>query len=432
MKLIHLVPFSLLFMATSGNEAFTPSFAGGPIGVAHSEHSRHDERQLRIIPTLLGKFMDIRSRFDFFGEIFSNFLFGLAPSEAPSMTPSDTPTTAPSDAPVVAPSKTPSAAPFIWKDVLGEKSHGFEVCSYDPKPIDFSKSTEITVMYSYQMELKPSAQVVKVIEKVEELLQEKLNEQVCVTSTDTLGLASDPADRPGGICRPMGHGTCYVIAGRLTLLIGVPALSDVSAVYCEFLEAIREYLSGGEVTKRVSEIATMNSTILERLVPTFCTIRVGNEGVVDLVGEGTTTESSNDSASKTTLIPIVLSLVVCAVALAAMYVYIRHRRAIHDTPFVPSTCSGSDLNFENSDESESRPQSLLEDRNSAMANSQTNSLPQRSAVAASNTRELPPEVLFSPANFQPPQGIFSPTHTEHEIIFSPSSTVASSVLFRSP
>jgi hypothetical protein len=156
-------------------------------------------RLSRIIPTLLKKFLALRRRFDNYDDVIGDVLFGMAPSDAPSTAPSDAPSQAPSDSPSATPTYTPSAAPFTWNDVLGNDSIDYKTCPLDPIPVNFTTTTELTVLYSYMLELQSDAQVFKTIGKVEDLLQIKLVDRVCNTKSDTFGVSARPSDIPGGM-----------------------------------------------------------------------------------------------------------------------------------------------------------------------------------------------------------------------------------------
>ena len=356
MKLIQFVLYSLLSIPIAANDSVITSSNHGLKGVTTTGVISQEQqgRQLRMIPTLLSEIMNIRTNFDFFDELFANFLFGQAPSDAPSMTPSDVPTMAPSDTPVTAPSTAPSAAKLTWNDGLGGDSYNIETCPYDPKPFENTSSTLLTIMYAYQIELTSNAEITEVTKQIEALLQTKLAAQICITGTDTLGITSESSSRLGALCQhSAGDGPCYVMAGRLTLLVALSALSDKSEIYCEFLETIRAFLSGGTVPTQVAEVVALNSTILDSLVPTFCTMRQGKD-ISSLAGEGESTNGPSDRVSKMTVLPITIGCVVCAIAAAAALLIYRWRSATTPPPIPPCRSSGSDLYFENSDESESR------------------------------------------------------------------------------
>ena len=155
-------------------------------------------RTLFVIPTLLQKFLNGKGKLDTFDGILGDVLFGMAPSDSPSMAPSDTPSRSPSDSPSVTPTAVPSAAPFSWNDVLGNDSSNFKTCPLDATPVNYSTSTELTILYSYIMELQPNVHLFKTLEKIEALMEEKLIDDICDTQLDVVGISSSPSDIPGG------------------------------------------------------------------------------------------------------------------------------------------------------------------------------------------------------------------------------------------
>jgi hypothetical protein len=201
MKIAYTFCISFLAIHVTADEKYSRSSNRGLKGRLSSELTDpqpDSERLLGVIPTLLKKFIDVKKKFDVYDGILGDVLFGLAPSDVPSLTPSDAPTTVPSDAPSISPMQAPSSAPFSWNEVLGSDSYDFETCASDPEPIDFQKSTELTVLYGYKLELQPNVRVWNATDQIEMLLQKHLVEQVCNTFTDTLGVTSSPSDGPGG------------------------------------------------------------------------------------------------------------------------------------------------------------------------------------------------------------------------------------------
>lgn len=157
-------------------------------------------RRLQVLPTLLKKFLDGRRKFDTFDNVIGDVLFGMAPSDSPSMTPSDSPTSFPSETPSSTPSSAPSAAPFSWNDVLGNDSSNFKTCPSNAIPLNYTTNTELTILYSYKIELQPNAHLFKTLEKMEKLLEAKLVGEICDTPTlNVVGISSSPSDIPG--CR---------------------------------------------------------------------------------------------------------------------------------------------------------------------------------------------------------------------------------------
>jgi hypothetical protein len=375
----------------------------------------------------------------------------MAPSDAPSMAPSDSPSGAPSDSPSASPTYAPSAAPFTWNDVLGNDSIDYKTCPLDPIPVNFTSTTELTVLYSYILELQPNSHVFKTLEKIEGLLQTKLTDQVCSTISDTLGVSSSPSDIPGGTfheisneidvnltlsnvclwcrftksatCGPntdkVGDGPCFIISGRFKLLIDINSIGDASSNYCEFLEISREYITSGDILAQIPEVASISSTIAGSLVPSFCTYKISKVSASENDSESTSTGSA---MSISRIIPIVLGIVTIVVALASVLIIIKKYRtaSIGTQQLVDNPSSAeSDLEFQHSDESD-------DDENNGI-------VPENSNVETDHQNKGNAQKTHASSQIQNEQEVtYSPTHTEQEIIFTPSSSVATSVLFRSP
>jgi hypothetical protein len=222
----------------------------------------------------------------------------------------------------------------------------------------------------------------------------------------------------------VGDGECYIITGRFKLLIGIDALKELGEVYCEFLEATRAYLSGGDVIAQLPNVVTaVSSVITGSLVPTFCAIKTGQLSASTVDDVGATTGS--DAGSKYKYIVTIVVGSVASVAVVAMgFLYMRYRKGTIDTQFVDRCTSGSDLEFQHSDETvashkePSQPRTAaVPDNNNKTVHENTSARQQQHVIPESQTEQ---------------EVIFSPTHTEQEIVFSPSSSLASSLLFRSP
>jgi hypothetical protein len=166
-------------------------------GIVKTDNNAYG-RRLQVLPTLLKKFLDGRRKFDTFDNILGDFLFGMAPSDSPSMAPSDAPSNAPSDSPSGSPTSVPSAAPFSWNDVLGNDSSHFNTCPSDTTPLNYTANTELTILYSYKLELQVNAHLFKTLEKIEKSLEEKLVHEICNTPLVIVGVSSSPSDIPGG------------------------------------------------------------------------------------------------------------------------------------------------------------------------------------------------------------------------------------------
>lgn len=130
------------------------------------------------------------------------------------------------------------------------------------------------------------------------------------------------------------------------MLVGKDTLKDSNGMYCATLEAIRSYVSSGDIQKQLPEVFGVNSNINGSLVPEFCNL-------VDRA-EQTDTEAaaivgaSGDSAStenKKWYGPGVSSTIGATaglVALATLFLYRKHRNANADLRNFTSN-SGSDL-----------------------------------------------------------------------------------------
>jgi hypothetical protein len=171
------------------------------LGSSTSTSTPHD-RSLQLWPKLLDKWWAVKKKLDVFDDLFLDELLNppsTVPSNVPSSPPSDVPSSPPSAVPTTA-SMVPSFAPFSWNDVLGDASsdNDFQACPTDPNPVDQSRSTELSVLYSYRVELTPAARVLEVVRDIEDRLQDVLIGTVCTTKTSTMAISANPVDIPGG------------------------------------------------------------------------------------------------------------------------------------------------------------------------------------------------------------------------------------------
>ena len=166
-------------------------------GTVRTENNAYG-RRLQVLPTLLKKFLHGRDKFDTVDNIIGDILFGMAPSDSPSMTPSDSPSRSPSDSPSASPTSVPSAAPFSWNDILGSDASSFKTCPSNTTPLNYTTNTELTILYSYVLELESHAHLFKTLEKIEKLMEEKLADELCNTPALIVGVTSSPSDIPGG------------------------------------------------------------------------------------------------------------------------------------------------------------------------------------------------------------------------------------------
>ena len=224
-----------------------------------------------------------------------------------------------------------------------------------------------------------------------------------------------------------------MIAGRLKLLIGLDSIEDISSVYCEFLEAIRTYISSDDIVSKLEEVVSINSTISGSLVPDFCEIEPTEVLVNDIEGSATVESRSANGTSNHT-VPITIGLFVGLCAITMLFLYTRYRNFSTESQKINNNISsGSDLEFQHSDETESKVACNRTSNNPVISASDVK-LERTESDAKLDTAEIQniPADCELPKKINTNKATFSLANTEQEIIFSPSSSVASSLLFHSP
>lgn len=129
----------------------------------------------------------------------------------------------------------------------------------------------------------------------------------------------------------VGNGTCYLVAGRTTFLIGQDATGDTNGIYCNALESIRTYITNQDITIKISDVVAVNSTIVGSLVPTFCSaLNIGSPGGTSSVTDGGASSKdagSNDRKPFGPGLAVGIGAAVGLVALALLVVNQKRRRA---------------------------------------------------------------------------------------------------------
>lgn len=219
---------------------------------------------------------------------------------------------------------------------------------------------------------------------------------------------------------PGGTSKCYMIAGRFELLVGVNSIADANSVYCKFLEATRAYILSGDIMGQIPEVASINSTIGSSLFPKYCSyqneLSASQNSDVDALSRSTTTVKR--------VVPIVIGLFAILIATATIFMYTKYRTTSTDIGIDEKpSASDSDLEFQNSDETdefEVDPTATVDVEKHYQV---THSKKQRTDTPNKN---------MTLGDAQGRVTIISPSLTEQEIVFTPTSSVATSVLFRSP
>ena len=208
---------------------------------------------------------------------------------------------------------------------------------------------------------------------------------------------------------------CYVIAGRFQLLIGVDSIADANIVYCQFLETTRAYIMSGDIMGQIPQVVSIRST----LAPNFCPYQP-----ILSASQGTSDGSSKSSTSAKRVVPIVIGLLAIIVATATILIYTKYRTTSTDDAIDKSPSSAdSDIEFQNSDETDDFEVDPTATVDAAKHDTTANTKPRRT----SPNKRIP--TSFHSAEHGAAN---SPSLTEQEIVFTPTSSVATSVLFRSP
>lgn len=222
---------------------------------------------------------------------------------------------------------------------------------------------------------------------------------------------------------------CYVIAGRYQLLIGIDWIVGANSVYCKFLESTRAYIQSGDIVGQIPEVISINSTIIDTLVPNFCsyqtTLSASQGSDID--------KSPKNPMSARTAVPIAIGLFAILVAAATIFVYTRYRTTSTDIDIDPnpSSTSDSDMEFQNSDETDEFEIDPTTTVDAGKHYQVTHSKHKRNNTPTA-THNKNNNNTIRVAEVDDHGATSSPARTEQEIIFTPSSSVATSVLFRSP
>ena len=212
---------------------------------------------------------------------------------------------------------------------------------------------------------------------------------------------------------------CYIIAGRFELLVGVDSIADVNSVYCKFLETTRAYFMSSDIMEQIREVTSINSTIASSLVPNFCSYQT-MLSASQASDKGT---SDKNTMSAKRVVPIAIGLFAILVATATILMYARYSTTSVDIAIDQNPSSDdSDLNFQNSDETDE-----FEVDPTATVDAE-----RHYQVTHSKHKRITPNRNMSLAAVEEHGATASPSPTEQEIVFTPSSSVATSALFRSP
>lgn len=215
----------------------------------------------------------------------------LSPTGMPSMIPSDMPSMIPSNMP----SDMPSLAPISWTDSDSDGT------ALDPDKTFFcpnmgrdADAPTRDILYAYRLELiEGDTELADVIVAIENRLQVELTsgtETVCNATDmyleDVIAVTADPLDIPAAVCgvftETTGDGACSFISGRMRIALAPDGVGDPmveAGVYCRTLDLIRAFLDSGIIEEEMPEVAMVRSTILDQLVPSFCSVLMPNETI---------------------------------------------------------------------------------------------------------------------------------------------------------
>jgi hypothetical protein len=203
------------------------------------------------------------------------------------------------------------------------------------------------------------------------------------------------------------------------LLVGVNSIRDANSIYCKFLETTSAYIMSGNITGSIPEVTSINSTIGSSLVPNFCSYQAMLSASQ---GSDIGTSDKNTMSAKSA-VPIAIGLFAILVAIATIFMYARYRTTSTDVAIDRNrSSSDSDIEFQNSDETDEFEVDPTATVDAEKHYQVTHSKHKRSTP--NNNKPLTDEEGHG--------AITSPSLTEQEIVFTPSSSVATSVLFRSP
>ena len=174
----------------------------------------------------------------------------------------------------------------------------------------------------------------------------------------------------------------------------------------------------GDIVGQIQEVASIDSTMESSLAPRFCTYETM---VSASQGSNIDTSADKNTMSAKGAVPIAIGLFAILVAIATVFLFVRYRTTATDMAIDENKSIGdSELEFQNSDETdefEVDPSTTIDAEKHYQV---THSKHQRNS-SNNNMTGAGVEVHCA-----------SPSPTEQEIVFTPSSSVATSVLFRSP
>jgi hypothetical protein len=190
-------------------------------------------------------------------------------------------------------------------------------------------------------------------------------------------------------------------------------------VYCKFLETTRALIVSGDIKGQIPAVTSIRSTIGHSLVPNFCSYQTEFSA-----STGADVGTSNRSSSTTKrVVPITIGLFAILVAVSTVFIYTRYRTTSPDNAIEEKLSSNdSDIEFQNSDETDEFE----------VDPSATVDATKHYQVTQTKHQRNTPNKNMLPVASEERGAINSPSLTEQEIVFTPSSSVATSVLFRSP
>ncbi len=171
----------------------------------------------------------------------------------------------------------------------------------------------------------------------------------------------------------------------------------------------------GDIMGQIPQIVSIRST----LALNFCPYQP-----ILSASQGTNDGSSNTSTSAKRVVPIVIGILAIIVATATILIYAKYRTTSTDVAIDKSPSSAdSDIEFQNSDETDEFEVDPTATVDAA----------KHDKIASTKPRRISPNKRMpASAHYVERGATHSPSLTEQEIVFTPTSSVATSVLFRSP